>query len=153
MSQSLLVALFLKWSCMSATEGSTSVASCLDLFLALALALAFAFFEGVCVLGEVGTGQGVEEGDRTHASGASGFFGSEQGQGAEIGTKGELVHGVGAGAEQLQSPNTDRERRPQVVTNVSSCCLMSVSCMLTPAVCFAISLHVSPLRSHRIGRL
>jgi hypothetical protein len=77
MSQSLLVALFLKWSCMSATEGSTSVASCLDLFLALALALAFAFFEGVCVLGEAGTGQGVEEGDRTHASGASGFFGSE----------------------------------------------------------------------------
>lgn len=102
------------------------------------------------------TGEGIEEGDGTQMSGLSGLLGTEQGQGKEgleLGTGGALMQGAAAGAEQLQSPSTDRERRPQVVTKVSSCCLMSVSCMLTPAVCFAISLHVSPLRSHRIGRL
>ena len=46
MTQSLLVTLFLRWSCISAIEGSSSAASCLDLFLALAFALAFAFFDG-----------------------------------------------------------------------------------------------------------
>lgn len=65
MTQSLLVALFLKWSCISAIEGSSSAAWCLDFFLALALALAFAFFEEVCVLGKAGTGGGIEEGDKT----------------------------------------------------------------------------------------
>lgn len=47
MTQSLLVALFLKCSCISTMEGSSSAAWCFDFFLALALALAFAFFEGV----------------------------------------------------------------------------------------------------------